>query len=85
MEFVSGFDWREQHMTSSLITWWRRQRFTFPGEEFQEWRQEIQAAEVVIGLAQQNSWRGFGRMQQFAGDFFLNVSQTVQSAVSESG
>jgi len=62
MEFVSGFNWREQHniVFDHLVA---PTAFYISGEEFQEWWQDIHATEVVIGWRNKNSWRGFGRIK----------------------
>ena len=61
MDFVAGFNWREQHciVFDHLVA---PTAFYISGEEFQEWWQDIQATEVVIGWRNKNSWRGFGRV-----------------------
>jgi SAM-dependent methyltransferase len=65
MEFVSGFNWREQHniVFDHLVA---PTAFYISGEEFQEWWQDIQATEVEIGWRNKNSWRGFGRVNSLA-------------------
>ena len=64
MEFVSGFDWREQHsiVFDHLVA---PTAFYISGEEFQSWWQDIHATDVVIGWRNKNSWRGFGRVHNF--------------------
>ena len=61
MDFVSGFNWREQHciVFDHLVA---PTAFYISGEEFQGWWQDIRASEVVIGWRNKNSWRGFGRV-----------------------
>jgi SAM-dependent methyltransferase len=61
MDFVSGFNWREHHsiVFDHLVA---PTAFYISGEEFQEWWQDIQATDVVIGWRNKNSWRGFGRV-----------------------
>lgn len=67
MEFVSGFDWREQHciVFDHLVA---PTAFYISGEEFQEWWQDIHATDVVIGWRNKNSWRGFGRVDNSPAD-----------------
>ncbi len=59
---ISGFDWREQHTivfdhliapTSHYIS----------RAEFAEWWEAIHANDVTITWHNQNSWRGFGRVE----------------------
>ena len=61
MEFVSGFNWREQHniVFDHLVA---PTAFYIAGDEFKGWWQDIQASEVVIGWRNKNSWRGFGQV-----------------------
>ena len=61
MEFVSEFNWREQHsiVFDHLVA---PTAFYISGEEFEAWWRDIQATEVVIGWRNKNSWRGFGRV-----------------------
>ena len=65
MDFVAGFNWREQHciVFDHLVA---PTAFYISGEEFQEWWQDIQATEVVIGWRNKNSWRGFGRVSSLS-------------------
>ena len=67
MDFVSGFDWREQHciVFDHLVA---PTAFYISGEEFQEWWQDIHATDVVIGWRNKNSWRGFGRIDNLPGE-----------------
>ena len=61
MEFVSGFNWREQHciVFDHLVA---PTAFYISGQEFAEWWREIDASDVIIGWRNKNSWRGFGRV-----------------------
>src|SRR5262249_30894844 len=61
LEFVSGFNWREQHciVFDHLVA---PTAFYISGAEFEDWWRDIQATEVVIGWRNKNSWRGFGRV-----------------------
>jgi len=61
MEFVSGFNWREQHciVFDHLVA---PTAFYISGQEFAEWWRDIDASDVVIGWRNKNSWRGFGRV-----------------------
>jgi len=61
MEFVSGFNWREQHciVFDHLVA---PTAFYISGQEFAEWWRDVDASDVVIGWRNKNSWRGFGRV-----------------------
>jgi SAM-dependent methyltransferase len=61
MDFVSGFNWREQHniVFDHLVA---PTAFYISGGEFEGWWRDIQATDVVIGWRNKNSWRGFGRI-----------------------
>ena len=67
MEFVSGFDWREQHniVFDHLVA---PTAFYISGDEFEEWWRDIDATEVVIGWRNKNSWRGFGRVNNLTAE-----------------
>jgi SAM-dependent methyltransferase len=64
MDFLSRFDWREQHciVFDHLVA---PTAFYISREEFEAWWQDIHATGVVIGWRTQNSWRGFGRIDNF--------------------
>jgi len=61
MDFVSGFNWREQHniVFDHLVA---PTAFYISGQEFKGWWRDIQAIDVVIGWRNKNSWSGFGRI-----------------------
>ncbi|HEU5237114.1 MAG TPA: methyltransferase domain-containing protein [Pyrinomonadaceae bacterium] len=61
MDFVSGFNWREQYniVFDHLVA---PTAFYISGQEFEGWWRDIQATDVVIGWRNKNSWRGFGRI-----------------------
>jgi len=62
MEFVSGFNWREQHciVFDHLVA---PTAFYISGKEFEEWWRDVHATEVIIGWRNKNSWRGFGKLE----------------------
>jgi SAM-dependent methyltransferase len=61
LNFVSGFNWREQHLIvfDHLIA---PTAFYIPRVEFESWWKEIGAKDVCISWHNKNSWRGFGRV-----------------------
>jgi SAM-dependent methyltransferase len=61
MEFVAGFNWREQHniVFDHLVA---PTAFYIAGDEFKDWWRDIHATDVEIGWRNKNSWRGFGRV-----------------------
>ena len=63
LNFVSQFDWREQHLIvfDHLVA---PTSFYISREEFESWWKEIGAKDVVIGWHNKNSWRGFGRIER---------------------
>jgi SAM-dependent methyltransferase len=79
---ISGFGWREQHTivfdhlvapTSHYIS----------RPEFEEWWEAIQATDVTIGWHNQNSWRGFGRIDNRSGDDVHDSKRQVELYVHE--
>jgi SAM-dependent methyltransferase len=63
LNFVSGFNWREQHLIvfDHLVA---PTSFYISREEFESWWKEVGAKDVVIGWHNKNSWRGFGRIER---------------------
>jgi SAM-dependent methyltransferase len=61
LNFVSGFNWREQHsiVFDHLIA---PTAFYIPRAEFESWWKEIGAKDVRISWHNKNSWRGFGQI-----------------------
>jgi SAM-dependent methyltransferase len=59
---ISQFDWREQHtivfdhLVAPTSHYIHRQ-------DFEEWWNEINAKDVIIGWHNKNSWRGFGQLK----------------------
>jgi len=63
LNFVSQFNWREQHLIvfDHLVA---PISFYISREEFESWWKDVGAHDVVIGWHNQNSWRGFGRIER---------------------
>ena len=61
LNYVSRFNWREQHsiVFDHLVA---PTAFYISREEFEEWWREVGAEDVTIAWHNQNSWRGFGRI-----------------------
>ncbi|HEX8845838.1 MAG TPA: methyltransferase domain-containing protein [Pyrinomonadaceae bacterium] len=61
---ISSFGWREQHtiVFDHLVA---PTAFYISREEFEKWWEEIGAKDVVIGWHNKNSWRGFGRIEDW--------------------
>jgi len=66
LDFVSAFNWREQHsiVFDHLVA---PTAFYISRDEFEAWWREIKANEVVIGWHNKNSWRGFGHLTEASG------------------
>ena len=62
---ISHFGWREQHtivfdhLVAPTSHYIRR-------EDFEQWWQDVEAADVIVGWHNKNSWRGFGKLEQSA-------------------
>jgi SAM-dependent methyltransferase len=63
LNFISRFNWREQHtiVFDHLVA---PTSFYISREEFESWWNDVGAQDVVIGWHNQNSWRGFGRIER---------------------
>ena len=61
MQFVSAFNWREQHciVFDHLVA---PTAFYISRAEFETWWRDINATAVEIGWHNKNSWRGFGQL-----------------------
>jgi hypothetical protein len=61
LNYISRFNWREQHsiVFDHLVA---PTAFYISREEFEEWWRDVGAEDVVINWHNQNSWRGFGRI-----------------------
>lgn len=61
LNYVSRFDWREQHtiVFDHLVA---PTAFYISRDEFADWWRDVGAEDVVIGWHNQNSWRGFGKL-----------------------
>jgi SAM-dependent methyltransferase len=57
---ISDFGWREQHtiVFDHLVA---PTAYYISRAEFEQWWEEINASDVVIGWHNKNSWRGFGK------------------------
>jgi SAM-dependent methyltransferase len=66
LDFVSTFNWREQHsiVFDHLVA---PTAFYISRDEFEAWWRDIKANEVVIGWHNKNSWRGFGHLTEASG------------------
>lgn len=62
LNFISRFNWREQHtiVFDHLVA---PTSFYVSRPEFESWWEEVGAQDVLIGWHNQNSWRGFGRIE----------------------
>jgi SAM-dependent methyltransferase/uncharacterized protein YbaR (Trm112 family) len=63
LNYVSRFDWREQHsiVFDHLVA---PTAFYISRVEFEEWWRDIRATGVVIDWHNRNSWRGFGELPE---------------------
>lgn len=63
LNYISRFDWREQHsiVFDHLVA---PTAFYISREEFEEWWRDIRATHVVIDWHNRNSWRGFGKLPE---------------------
>jgi len=61
LNYISRFDWREQHsiVFDHLVA---PTAFYISREEFEQWWRDVGAQDVIINWHNQNSWRGFGRI-----------------------
>jgi SAM-dependent methyltransferase len=61
LNYISRFDWREQHsiVFDHLVA---PTAFYISREEFEDWWRDVGAQDVSINWHNQNSWRGFGRI-----------------------
>jgi SAM-dependent methyltransferase len=61
LNYISRFDWREQHsiVFDHLVA---PTAFYISREEFEDWWRDVGAQDVIINWHNQNSWRGFARI-----------------------
>jgi SAM-dependent methyltransferase len=61
LKAISDFDWREHHaiVFDHLVA---PTAYYIPGEEFEEWWNDLGASDVIIGWHNKNSWRGWGKL-----------------------
>jgi SAM-dependent methyltransferase/uncharacterized protein YbaR (Trm112 family) len=62
LDFVSSFNWREQHsiVFDHLVA---PTTFYISRVEFESWWADVGAEDLVIGWHNRNSWRGFGKLK----------------------
>lgn len=62
LNFVSAFNWREQHsiVFDHLVA---PTTFYISRAEFESWWEDVGAQKVIIGWHNRNSWRGFGKLK----------------------
>lgn len=63
LNFVSAFNWREQHsiVFDHLVA---PTTFYISRAEFESWWDDVGAGDLVIGWHNRNSWRGFGKLRK---------------------